>query len=71
MILVDSKGTLHSEREDIDQLLLRNRWKYDMALKTNGSKVHGSLKEALSGADVLVAAATPGPHVIKGEDIAG
>jgi malate dehydrogenase (oxaloacetate-decarboxylating) len=71
MILIDSKGTLHSDREDIDQLRLSNRWKHDMALRTNESKVRGSLKEALSGADVLIAAATPGPHVIKGEDIAG
>jgi malate dehydrogenase (oxaloacetate-decarboxylating) len=71
MILIDSKGTLHSEREDIEQLRLSNRWKHDMALRTNESKVRGSLKEALSGADVLIAAATPGPHVIKGEDIAG
>jgi len=69
MIMVDSKGTLHSEREDIDQLLMRNRWKYDMALKTNSSKVHGSLGAALEGADVLVAASTPGPGVIKGAEI--
>jgi malic enzyme len=69
MILIDSKGTLHSEREDIDQLLMRNRWKYEMALKTNSSKVQGSLKDALKGADVLVAAATPGPHVIKRDEI--
>jgi malate dehydrogenase (oxaloacetate-decarboxylating) len=71
MILVDSKGTLHSEREDIDQLMLKNRWKYEMALKTNQSKLHGSLKDALVGADVLVAAATPGPHTIGAADIAG
>jgi malate dehydrogenase (oxaloacetate-decarboxylating) len=69
MILVDSKGTLHSEREDIDQLLMRNRWKYDMALKTNGSKVRGSLRDALVDADVLVAASTPGPNLIQKDDI--
>ncbi len=69
MILLDSKGTLHSEREDIDQLLFRNRWKYDIALKTNAQKVRGSLREALSGADVLIAASTPGPNVIRKGDI--
>jgi malate dehydrogenase (oxaloacetate-decarboxylating) len=69
MILLDLKGTLHSEREDIDELFMTNRWKHDMALKTNESKVQGSLKEALSGADVLIAASTPGPNVIKREDI--
>ena len=69
MIMLDSKGTLHSEREDIDQILMRNKWKYDMALRTNASKVQGSLKNALAGADVLVAASTPGPNVIGGKDI--
>lgn len=69
MILLDSRGALHSEREDIDQLLLRNRWKYEVALKTNASKVKGSLREALAGADVLIAASTPGPNVIRKEEI--
>jgi malate dehydrogenase (oxaloacetate-decarboxylating) len=70
MILVDSKGILHSEREDIDQLSLKNRWKYDMALRTNASKVDGGLREALNDADVLIAAAAPGPGRVKREDIA-
>jgi malate dehydrogenase (oxaloacetate-decarboxylating) len=68
-ILVDSKGVLHSEREDIDQLFLKNRWKYDMALATNSSRVKGTLRDALKDADVLIAAATPGPDVVKSEDI--
>jgi malic enzyme len=37
LIVLDSKGILHPEREDIDQLLLRNRWKYELAIKTNGA----------------------------------
>ncbi len=69
IILVDSKGALHSEREDVDKLLLRNRWKYDLALKTNPSKVKGGLREAIRGADVLIAASTPGPNVVKIEDV--
>jgi malate dehydrogenase (oxaloacetate-decarboxylating) len=69
IILVDRAGVLHSEREDMDQLLLKNRWKYEMALKTNSSKVKGSLRDALKDADVLVAAATPGPDIVKKEDI--
>jgi malate dehydrogenase (oxaloacetate-decarboxylating) len=70
MVLVDSKGILHSEREDMDQLLLKNRWKYEMALKTNASKRKGALREALKGADVLIAAASPGPELLKKEDVA-
>jgi len=70
IIVLDSKGVLHPEREDIDQLMLRNRWKYDIAMRTNGDRVTGGLKEALKGADALVAAAGPGPGVIKKEEIA-
>jgi malate dehydrogenase (oxaloacetate-decarboxylating) len=69
LVMVDSKGVLHPEREDMDQLLLRNRWKYEMALKTNASRVKGELRDALGGADVLIAAATPGPNIIKRDDI--
>jgi malate dehydrogenase (oxaloacetate-decarboxylating) len=71
IILVDSKGILNPEREDIDKMAIENPWKYEMALKTNGSKRKGGLPEALNGADVLVAAATPGPGVIKPDWIRG
>ena len=69
IIIVDSEGVLHSERHDLDRLLLRNKWKYDLALKTNPGKVKGRLRDALKGADVLIAASTPGPGVVKKEDI--
>ncbi len=69
IVLVDSKGTLQAEREDMDQLQLRNRWKYEMALKTNSSRVKGGLRDALKDADVLIAAATPGPGIVKREDV--
>ena len=70
LIVLDSKGILHPEREDIDQLLLRNKWKYDLAITTNGSRVRGGLSEALKGADVLVAAAGVGPNLVKKSEIA-
>jgi len=70
IIVLDSKGILHPERDDIDQLLLRNRWKYEVAMRTNGDRVTGGLKEALKGADALVAAAGPGPDVIRKDEIA-
>ncbi|MDV3294095.1 MAG: NADP-dependent malic enzyme [Nitrososphaerales archaeon] len=70
LIVLDSKGILHPEREDIDQLLLRNKWKYDLAIKTNGDRVKGGLLEALKGADVLVAAAGVGPHMVKKREVA-
>ena len=70
LTVLDSKGILHPEREDIDQLLLRNKWKYDLAIKTNASRARGGLIEALKGADVLVAAAGVGPDLIKKSEIA-
>lgn len=70
LIVIDSKGILHPEREDIDQLLLRNKWKYDLAIKTNGSRVEGGLRDALKGADVLVAAAGQGPNLVKKSELA-
>lgn len=70
IIVIDSKGILHPEREDIDQLMLRNKWKHDIAIRTNGDRVTGGLKEALDGADVLVAAAGQGPDLVKQEEIA-
>jgi malate dehydrogenase (oxaloacetate-decarboxylating) len=69
IIMVDSKGILHAEREDVDYLSLKNRWKFQIALETNGEGITGGLPEALEGADVLVAASKPGPGVIKAEDI--
>ena len=69
IIVLDSKGILHPEREDIDQLMLRNRWKYEIAVHTNGDRVTGGLKDALHGADALVAAAGQGPELIKPDEI--
>lgn len=70
MILIDRGGVLHSEREDIESLKTKNRWKYDIAVRTNRGKVRGGLREALAGADVLIAASTPGPGIVKPEDVA-
>ena len=70
LVVVDSRGILHPEREDIDQLMLKNKWKYEIAIHTNGDRVTGGLKDALEGADALVAAAGQGPEMIKPDQIA-
>ena len=67
MIVVDSKGILHREREDIEELRKSNPWKYQIAVETNPECVKGGIREALRGADVVIAASTPGPGVIKKE----
>jgi len=67
IVLVDSKGILHPEREDMDKLMLTNPWKYELALKSNAERRRGGIKEALVGADAVVAASVQGPGVIKKE----
>jgi malate dehydrogenase (oxaloacetate-decarboxylating) len=70
IVVLDSKGILYPEREDVDQLMLRNKWKYEIAIHTNGDRISGGLEEALDGADVLVAAAGQGPDKIKRDQVA-
>ncbi len=70
LMMLDSKGILYPEREDIDQLMLKNKWKYELAIRTNGDRVKGGLKVALKGADALIAAAGVGPNLIKKDEIA-
>jgi malate dehydrogenase (oxaloacetate-decarboxylating) len=67
MIIVDTRGILHAEREDMDELMLKNPWKYELGLKTNREKRSGDIPEALRDADVLIAASRPGPGVLKKE----
>jgi len=69
IIVLDSRGILHPEREDVDVLSLRNRWKFNIALETNGDRLTGGLKEALEGADVLVAASGQGPNMVKRDEV--
>ncbi len=67
LTLVDHKGVLTGEREDLDELMLHNPWKYRLALQTDGGGRSGTLADALAGADVLLAASTPGPHTVRPE----
>ena len=70
IVVVDSKGILHSRRRDIEALRERNPWKYRIAVETDGGwhgPRDGGIPEALEGADAVVAASRPGPGVIKKE----
>ncbi len=67
LTLVDHRGVLYAERDDMDELMLHNRWKYRLALQTDGGGRRGAIAEALDGADVLLAASTPGPDTVKSE----
>ena len=63
--LFDSKGSLHSGRDDIkaDPRFYR---KWELCESTNPKKFK-TIEEALKGADVLIALSKPGPDVVKPE----
>jgi malate dehydrogenase (oxaloacetate-decarboxylating) len=63
MIIFDSKGSLHTEREDIKNDM-RNYRKWELCEKTNPEKIL-SMEEAIKNADVLIALSTPGPDTVK------
>ena len=65
MVVFDSKGSLHSGRQDIkNDKRYYNKW--ELCEKTNPAKISG-IAEALKGADVLIALSTPGPDTVKRE----
>ncbi len=67
LTLVDTKGILEPDRDDLDELMLHNPWKYRAALQTRGGGRKGHLLEALADADVLLAASTPEPNTVRPE----
>ncbi|HXY46508.1 MAG TPA: NADP-dependent malic enzyme [Thermoplasmata archaeon] len=69
LTLVDQRGILHAERDDVDELMLRNPWKYRLALRTNGGGRTGDLAAAMKEADVLLAASTPKPDTVRPEHV--
>jgi malate dehydrogenase (oxaloacetate-decarboxylating) len=66
VIMTDSRGPLGTLRDDI-----KDSYKWDIAKETNPDNVEGGIKEAAKGSDIIIAASTPGPNVIKKEDIEG
>lgn len=63
LVMVDSKGIIYDGREGLD------KYKAEMAKITNGLGVRGGIRDALKGADVVVALSRPGPGVITEEMI--
>ena len=65
MCVCDSKGILNLERTDFDENNFKQ--KYDIAKKTNGAGKKGGMKEAIKGADIVIAASKAGPGTIPPE----
>jgi len=64
LCMCDSKGILNQSRDDLDEA---HRLKKDICLKTNGAGKTGGVKEAMEGADLLIAASKSGPGTIPPE----
>ena len=69
IVMVDSHGTLHPGRSDIDPDIDPTKW--DMAINSNAEGVTGGHTEAMKGADACIAASRPGPGTITPEEVAG
>jgi len=67
IIMVDSKGILHPDREDKEALQRDFPQKWHIATTTNAEGRRGGIPEAMKGADVLIALSKSGPGVIKPE----
>lgn len=63
MFVVDSRGILSMQREDLDKLKINNPEKFWICKETNAEQRTGGIEEAMKGADVVIAASTGG--VIK------
>lgn len=67
MILVDSKGILHTGRTDLEENQAENPYKWDLCQRTNAEKRTGGIAEALKGANVCISLSKSGPDTIKPE----
>jgi len=66
ILMTDSTGILSTTRRDLE-----GSYKWQIAKETNPDGVEGGIKEALEGADMVIAASKSGPGVITKEDIKG
>jgi malate dehydrogenase (oxaloacetate-decarboxylating) len=71
IIATDSKGILHRERRDVEaeQRDFADKWR--LCQMSNPEDRRGGIAEAMRGAHVCIALATPGPGTIKPEWVAG
>jgi len=71
IVILDSKGTLHPNRDDIYAKRDENPYKWNLCITTNKEEIVGGIPDALKGADVLISLSRSGPDVIKKEWIGG
>jgi malate dehydrogenase (oxaloacetate-decarboxylating) len=66
LILVDSKGILHQNRKDLENTSPK-KWK--LCQTTNSEGKEGGVDAAMDGTDACIALSTPGPGVLKKEQV--
>jgi len=66
VIIADSKGLIHRDREDIEE---KFGIYAELVRETNGENRKGDYKEGLKGKDVFIGLSTPGPGILKKEDV--
>ena len=69
-IVVDTKGTLHKGRKDLEMRKAEFVDKWRLCQTTNKEERTGGIPEALKGADVCIALSKPGPGTLKKEWVA-
>jgi malate dehydrogenase (oxaloacetate-decarboxylating) len=70
--MVDSRGILHKDRDDLQEGSARyDPKKWEICQTTNSEGKTGGIAEAMKGADVCIALSQSGPGVIKKEWVAG
>ena len=67
IIMVDSKGILHPDRQDKENLKKNYKEKWHMCEISNAEHRTGDIVDALEGADVVIALSKPGPDTLKKE----
>jgi malate dehydrogenase (oxaloacetate-decarboxylating) len=67
LVAVDSTGTLHRDRKDIQEKKDQFSEKWRVCLESNVEGRRGGIAEAMRDMDVCVAFARPGPGMIKPE----
>jgi malate dehydrogenase (oxaloacetate-decarboxylating) len=65
LILVDSKGTLHRNRKDLEHS--PKKWK--LCQTTNAEAKQGGIGESMESVDACIALSTPGPNVINPKQV--
>jgi malate dehydrogenase (oxaloacetate-decarboxylating) len=65
VIAADSRGTLHIRRHDIEENYRAMPDKWQVCNETNPDCVTGGVRDALGGADVVIAFSRPGPDIIQ------